>query len=1052
MNEHSKLFTLNKLKSKFSLIEKLTIRKRQSLTSFKYFERNDPIELSNISSAFNDSDWQLLTPPCYWGTWNKNFLLNASFKVPLEFGSRGPVAIEFALGQPERWDACHPEALLYIDGNPLAGVDKFHTLIFLPKQYCDNHKHVLALNGFTGRWGCFDKDSQYKLFMSGCNVADIDKDTVDFVAAARVAFQTIDAIDDENYQKDRIINALDAAFKILETCEPISEQFYTSVKDAHQVLRQELLNAGSSMDAHITAIGHSHIDVAWLWPLEQTRRKCSRTFSTVLSLMKDFENYQFTQSQPQLYDYVRQDYPELFESIRNKVAAGKWELLGGMWVEADCNLTGSESLARQFLLGRTFFADHFGKDAESPVLWLPDVFGYCANLPQLIKLAGLKYFYTVKLSWNQYNQMPFETFWWQGLDGTQVLTHLGTTKPSRSDPGATYNGQGNAVEMYTSVSMAKQRERYREFMAPFGHGDGGGGPTREMLENIREMENFPALPKVSHGKVIDFFRHLEKSANASLPTWNGELYLEWHRGTYTTQANNKKLNRQSEIGIHDAEFLNCLASHLDEKHRYPLEQLQQAWKLICLNQFHDIIPGSSVSDVYEDSRKDYDNIGGIIAEINKTALDAIEQRIGGNLIIINPTSFERNEIALLNSNIGADEHFQTCDGIDVTTQQTDDGLLIDTPMLPPYSISSMKLVKGKLPKTTSLRVNQTGIENDYLKIEINNAGDMVSIYDKINRREIVPSGKVANQFQAFEDRPIASDAWDIDIFYDDKMFLSGPADAITVIESGPLRAGIEIKRTILNSCYTQRISLAYNSSKVDIVTNINWLERHILLKAAFPVNILADQASYEVQWGHVKRPTHRNTSWEWAKFETCAHKWVDLSESDYGVSLLNDCKYGHDIKDNIIRITLLRSPTSPDPKADEGKHIFTYSLMPHSGPLNIHTICAAYALNDPLIVRKNASASLFKIPPAGISMFQTDRANIIIETVKKAENNNGFIVRLYDSLGSRGSVRLTTSYKIKSCHITDLLENDLEKIETTESEVMFNMTPFQIITLRIVPV
>jgi alpha-mannosidase len=1048
---HEQRFTLNKLKSRIKVIESQIIRNRQPMEALKCFEHKDASENPFIAVDFDDSKWQVITPPVYWGKWNTNFTMRTKFTIPAGWNKLGQVAMEFNLGYVQSGlDFCHPETLLYIDGKPFAAADRYHNTVYLPEQCCDGREHLLAMHVYAGKWGYFDNAPDFKLFMENCSIVVIDKPSKDLLAAVRVRLESAETLPAESVARGRIIEAVDKAFKVLNTCMPLGESFYATVPNAYKVLKDELKKAGPSLDVNITAIGHSHIDVAWLWRLEQTRRKCGRTFHTVLALMNEFDDYIFTQSQPQLYDYIKQDYPQLFADIQKKVAKGKWEILGGMWVEADCNLSGAESLARQFLLGRTFFAEHFGKGVESPVFWLPDVFGYCANLPQLIKLAGMKYFFTIKLSWNQYNKMPFDSFWWQGLDGTKVLTHFGTTISSAEENRVTYNGMASPEQIYSTWATCSQKENHSELMTCFGYGDGGGGPTREMLENIREMADFPDMPKVKHGKAIDFFRKLEKVSGSTLPVWNGELYLEFHRGTYTTQSRNKRANRKSEFGLHDAEFLCSLAELLNPDFKYPCDKFEQAWKLVCLNQFHDIIPGSSVADVYVDSLKQYEQIEKIIKDSSTKALTKLSKNIGGDIIIVNPTSFERNDLAVCDFEIEPNQQLQTVEGQHVQIQKTEKGLIIDTPVIDAYSAVALKVVNKKdVIGDRGLKVNKNLLENSFVRVEFNSDGDIVSFYDKTNRREIIPQGNVANQMLAFEDRPLSWDAWDIDIFYDDKVFISEPAQSINITETGPLKATLEIKRKILNSSYTQRISLAYNSPRLDIETEIDWQERCVLLKAAFPVEILSSYATYEIQWGTIKKPTHRNTSWDWARFENCAQKWVDLSESDYGVSLLNNCKYGHDIKDNIIRVTLLRSSTMPDPQADRGIHKFTYSLMSHSGPVGCETIKAAYSLNDPFIAWKNSiapnKAQNLK------SMFKVDRESVVIETVKKAQDGDGFIVRMYESLGGRGVVDIAASFDIKSCFETDLIEENKKQLTADNNQIKFNIKPFQILTLRIIP-
>jgi len=557
--------------------------------------------------------------------------------------------------------------------------------------------------------------------------------------------------------------------------------------------------------------------------------------------MEQFPEFCYSQSQPQLYEFVRQDYPELFEAIKQRVREGRWEPLGGAWVEADCNITGAESLARQFLLGRTFFRKHF--DTDAPVLWLPDVFGYAWNLPQLIKEAGLEYFFTIKIGWNQYNRLPYDSFWWQGLDGTRILTHFSTTSGSGDVHVSTYNADASPEQTLQTWKNFQQKDWGRPGVTPpllmsFGYGDGGGGPTREMVENIREMGRFPATPQIKCGKVGEFFRQLESEVGDRLPTWNGELYLENHRGTYTTQSRNKRANRQGEFLLHDAEFLAALASVFDSGYRYPHAELHRAWELVCLNQFHDIIPGSSIGPVYVESQQQYAEVRQIAEQARDSALAALDEKLGGDVLVVNPTSFERRDLGFWKNPPIENPALQRTDGSPVSIQSVEGGLLLDVGELLPYSITPLLLaapITDHGSRITNLAATPTLLENDYLRVELDTTGDITRIYDKLNDREVLPAGAIANQFQAFGDRPINPDAWDIDIFYDDKLWLAEPAESVRVVESGPLRAALEVRRRILNSEYVQRISLVHNSSRLDFDTTIQWRERHILLKVAFPV-------------------------------------------------------------------------------------------------------------------------------------------------------------------------------------------------------------------------
>jgi len=1040
---HKIRWTDKKIAQRITLIEPLVYRRRLQLPPFRYLQLPDPLASPPVGPQIDDSSWTVIEHNTYWGQWWTDFLLRTHFRVPGDWDPALPVALYLPLG--ESGDFSHPEALAYVDGTAYAACDRHHQEIMLPPQWKDGKEHLLALHGWCGLGGWKGFEPGTKLFMRPCSVVQIDQATRDFIATARVALGAANALDANEPAKGHLLNALDEAFTILDTREPLGEAFYASVPAAHAALRAGIAKAGPPLAATIVATGHSHIDVAWLWTLGQTRRKAGRTFHNVLRLMEQFPEYHFSQSQAQLYDYVRQDYPQLFEDIKKRVAEGRWEILGGMWVEADCNLSGPESLARQFLLGRGFWREHFGAGVDSPVLWLPDVFGYAWNLPQLIKEAGCDYFFTIKIGWNQYNRLPYDSFWWQGLDGTRVLTHFSTTPEANGYGVSTYNARATAEQAIGTWNNLQQKEHEQIMLMAFGHGDGGGGPTREMLENIREMASFPATPRLRQDSVVSFFKELERQSGDRLPTWNGELYFELHRGTYTTQSRNKRANRKSEFLLHDAEFLATLAADLDPAYTYPADTLKKLWQVVCLNQFHDIIPGSSIGPVYQESQKQYAHVREEAGAVRDAALQAIAAGTGGDVLVVNPTSFERNDLAFYPVSISTG--LRTVDGRPVAMQATDGGTLLALNSVPPYTVVPLVQTDALVTPPTGLTASPTRLENIYLRVELNDAGDIIRIYDKVNQREVLPAGAVANQFQAFEDRPMNWDAWDIDIFYDDKMWTADPASSVAVVEAGPLRATLEIKRRILHSDYVQRLSLAYNSFRLDISTTINWQERHILLKAAFPVDVLSPVATYEIQWGNVERPTHRNTSWDWARFETCAQKWVDLSEGDYGVSLLNDCKYGHDIQGNVMRVSLLRGTTVPDPLADVGEHEFTYSILPHSGRWNEATIGAAYALNDPLLVVRGSGAAA---AARQRSLISADRSNVVIETIKRAEDGNGIIVRLYDSQRQRGRVTLTCSFPLKAAWRANLLEENKEQLPVNGHRVTLFVKPYEIATLRLV--
>ncbi len=1055
---HRVYWTLERVLQRLQLIARYEYIRREPLVPFRYLELPDADVPPPIAPDVDDSSWEVIPPHTYWGQRMTNFVLRTQFQVPPDWHPEWPVALYLPLG--EAGDFSHPEALVYVDGKPYAACDRHHQEVPLDPAWRDGNTHVLALHGWTGLMGFRYHHPGARLLMGPNALVQIHPPTRAFLATARVAAETARSLPEDHPVRAQVLNALRDAFARVDWRDPGSPAFYESISEAHATLQEGLREAGPPMPVEVVGVGHAHIDVAWLWPLAQTRRKAGRSFHTVIRLMEAFPHYTFTQTQPQLYEFVRQDYPELFEAIRKRVAEGRWEPLGGMWVEADCNISGAESLARQFLLGRRFFREHFGEGAESPVLWLPDTFGYPWSLPQLIREAGLKYFFSIKITWNQYNRFPYDSFWWQGLDGTRVLTHFSTTpaKPGVEGGPSTYNAEATPQEVLGTWQRFQQKEHQRTLLMAFGYGDGGGGPTREMLENIREMRSFPGLPQVRHGTVREFFEHMEEESSSRLPTWNGELYLELHRGTYTTQSRTKRYNRKSEFRLHDAEFLAALAHMAVPSYAYPHTRLTEAWRTVCLNQFHDIIPGSSIRQVYEEAERAYADVLAAAAQVRDEALAALAAQWGGvDVLVVNPISFSRQDLAFWEGHLPPGYRLVREDGTPIPAQETEAGTWLAVGELPPYSIHRLRLEPGPVPTISQVVTAEDNLlENAYVRVELNEAGDIVRIYDKVNDREVLPPGAVANQFQAFDDRPLNWDAWDVDIFYEETMWTADPATEIRVVEQGPLRATIEIRRRILHSPYVQRISLAYNSPRLDVDTRIDWQERHVLLKVAFPVNVLSPRATYEIQWGHIERPTHRNTSWDWARFEVVAHKWVDLSEGGYGVSLLNDCKYGHDVRDNVLRISLLRSPALPDPEADRGEHRFTYSLFPHAGPLSEETLAAAYALNDPIIVYPVENGMSSDAPSdtprlCGVPLVAVDRPNVVVETVKWAEDGNGLIVRLYEARRMRGTVQIKVAVPLAAAYRVNLLEEEDRPLAVEDNVVFLSLRPFEIATLRLVP-
>ena len=824
----------------------------------------------------------------------------------------------------------------------------------------------------------------------------------------------------------------------------------SEVKKCRELTGQLLKSPANSSAPQVSAIGHSHIDTAWMWPLRETRRKVGRTFSTVIKMMEEYPDYKFGASQAQLYQFCKENYPKLYEKIKKAVKAKRWEPQGGMWVEADCNLISGESMIRQFLHGKRFFKQEFGVEVDN--LWLPDVFGYSAAMPQILKKSGVNYFLTQKISWSQFNKFPHHTFNWEGLDGTKVFTHF--------PPADSYNSVYEPWELLQAQKAFLEKDRANRWIYLFGFGDGGGGPSRHELEFARRVKNCEDLPKVTQEFARDFFPKCEKDIKGPL-TWKGELYLEFHRGTYTTHARNKKFNRRSELLLKDAELL----SSLDLKN-YPAKELDRLWKLVLLNQFHDIIPGSSIPWVYRDSTEQYEDVKKSGENIAETGLKTLCQKINTEgvkrpVVIFNSLSWKREEVVLLPKVKGglADEFENT-----VLTQETKEGLLakVKTPSMG-YTVYSLD-GKAGTGEPSDLKVSKNQLENSEIRVSFGKNGEISSIYDKAADRESVRKGGVFNRFKVFDEK--GEDAWDTHIYHEEQTYTEPVLVKAEVIEEGPLRAAIRFTRKVsASSSIVQEVRLESGSKKIEFVTKLDWHEKEKLLKVFFDSALNSLKAKYEIQYGHVERPAHRNTSWDMAKFEVCAHKWMDYSEEGYGLSLLNDCKYGHGIKDQTLSLTLLRSPRPPDPAylhgmkkenedsfTDQGAHEFTYVLYPHIGSMvEAKTIQAGYELNTPLrtvLCGKGRKGELGRMH----SFYSVDNESVIIEAVKKSEDGKkDIIIRMYEAYGKAGDVVLTVSkdIKVKKVELVNMMEEKQSGLKIEDGKIKFKVRPFDIITLRL---
>ena len=796
-----------------------------------------------------------------------------------------------------------------------------------------------------------------------------------------------------------------------------------NAKAAREVLKQQLELRATDSELTSTTIGHAHIDVGWLWAVRESIRKAARTFSSQIANIEKYPQYIFGASQPQLYAFVRDNYPELFAKIKEQVKAGRWECQGGMWVEADCNIISGESMIRQFIHGKNFFMDEFGVDVKN--LWIPDVFGYSAAMPQIIKKCGCDYFLTTKISWNQFNKFPYNTFMWQGIDGSKVLTHF--------PPENNYNSNSEPVSLTKARDNFNENDIIPEFMTLTGIGDGGGGPAMRHIENGLRCANLEGVPKVKYDTAANFFDRMKKYI-PQLRSWVGELYLELHRGTLTTQSRTKRGNRKCEQLLAAVEFVYSTLP----ADKYPAEELDAMWKKLLCNQFHDIIPGSSVRQVYTVTEQEYADI---ISECSRLLEKAGKTIASGNdcLTLLNTLSYDISKLFKIpeswNGYKVTDEH-----GSPLCVQHDADGswIIIDIP-----ACSSTVIKRGEKDTfNETLNNNTLVLENEFIRYEFDNSAQLISAFDKEYKKELI-SG-TGNRLNVYVDRPANWDAWDIDYTYRNAQ--PSPVRCISAQKtvSGSLRQSIEFKMQAgKNSTLAQKVVLTANSKRLDFITDADWHERHKMLRVSFQTSVNASEAACDIQYGYIKRPTHTNTSWDFAKFEVAAQFYVDISDANGGAALLNDCKYGHNLSADTLDLNLLRSPTDPDTEADQGKHSFTYSFLPHTGSLiESDVMREAAQLNREITVFEGSGK--VNVP---FEICKID--NVSIVSVKKAEKSDDLIIRLVETNGKNGSIKLAFKQNIRVFE-SDMIEwNNLSEVSVSNNSIELALTPFEIKTIRV---
>ena len=1033
------------------LAERLTLRALE-IGRWLELERSEPAEVriirEDVASAsarladFDDSQAPLLMPG---GDWREPLNTTVWLRFRLCRPTAWPVdetalvaqrfgTYPFEPGVRIGRELQRMQGMLYLDGKPYHGLDQYHRLVYLPA----GPEYRFAASVWTGfaelEW---QPNPVFRLVRIDPAISQLSHDL-------RVLADALKTLPADDPARSRLEDIAELALNAIDWNCPGSEAFRRTAAQAHLRVKGALDELDTAQyQPTLVAAGHAHIDCAWLWPISQTREKAGRTWTTVLRLMERYPEYRFLASTPLQYEMVKERFPETFEGIRQRIREGRWETLGGMWVEADCNLPDGESLARQMLLGTRYFEREFG--TQTRVVWLPDCFGFTWALPTLMAAAGLPYFVTHKLSWSDTNRIPHDTFRWKGPDGGEVLVHFLCTPSSWPGEKTTYNGNLLPSVARGAWTRFQDRQLQNELLVAFGWGDGGGGPTIDMLEAGRRLKQLPGFPRLEIGRADLFFERLEQSleGRTDVPVWDGELYLEYHRGTYTGQARQKRRNALSQRLYHAAElYAACARSLLGTE--YPRAELDEGWRLILTNQFHDILPGSAISQVYEDSEQDFQRLASIGQRVLDSSTAALAAGIGleaDALVVFNPSPYPSADYVEVTR--------EAASGMQLPTQPTaDGGVLVWCEGVPPNGYRAIPTGNTAPASDTVLRTSARDVDTPFWHISLDDRGRITRLHDKLHKREVVPEGDAANRLVLFEDKPLNFDAWDIDAFFHAKSHEVDQLESIDVRESGPERAMLELCwRTGERTLITQRMCVYARSPRIDFQTHVEWQERQSLLKVAFPTAIRSRRATYEIQFGTIERPTHRNTSWEEAAFEVPAQRWADLSDAYYGVAVLADCKHGYIVRDRTLWLTLLKGAIDPDPNADRGSHVFTYCLLPHAaglGPVRR----AAYGLTRPLVwQREPAHAGRL---PVEFSAAHASSDGVLVETVKWAEDEDAMIVRLYETEGGATSATLRLGAPPGSVDQVDLLERNPGKLAIEpDGSVPITFRAREVKTLRV---
>lgn len=990
----------------------------------------------HLRSTPQNVEWRPLKKGQTWGGKFQNMWLKTSFCVPKQYANR-KIILNSSI------DAF--ECMVYVDNKPIGIFNKDgevhegnHSIALLSKCSEENQTFDISLECYAGTpclmYDAYDNygldempDEEYIRTFNGVTACAIRDDVVEFIFDLKTLNQLIATLDKDSFRYGEVLSAAFDVFK--DVCQdPISvdeDVWRGAMRRANTAMKKVLSDKNSSSQGTVGLIGHAHLDSAWLWTVEETKRKCARTFSNALSLMEWYPEYTFIQSSALHLAWVKEYYPSVYEEMKKRIAEGRYEPNGAVWVECDCNITGGEAMIRQFLFGQRYTMEEFGY--KSDTFWLPDTFGYNSAIPQIMKGFGVKYFLTTKMSWNESNTFPHTTFKWKGMDGTSVLVHL-NRMDTWPDP--------ESINKYCKEVQDKHVSKSK--LMSYGYGDGGGGPQYQMLEMSKRVGDLDGCPKAKHTTVTKFMDEIAKTEDM-LPVWTGELYLELHRGTLTTMHDIKRSNRKAEIALREYEALSVL-SNIMGQNTCEKDKLRSWWETLLLNQFHDILPGTCIPEVYDIAIPQNYKLIEEVSEASKGLLGSLCEK-ETNITIFNSLNWERcGQISLDIDGYIKDAKNQRYVDIDGNER------LSVAVELPALAATSFEVEDTNDESISAFTYNDDVLETPFAIVKFDSDGSIKSFVDKQSGRELKKeNGANLNTFFVAEDVPMKWDNWDIDPDISIKLKKDMRLKNRKIVADGKLQFRIELEYDIAQrSSIKQHMVFYSDSPRVDFESKVDWNDKHRLFKVGFDVDILSETLRSEMQFGHVSRPTHSNTSWDAAKTELCNHRWSDLSEGRFGVAILNDCKYGISCEESNIMLTIKKSGLRPDPRGDKGVHSFSYSLLPHDGAFSTNSVVRpAYEFNT------NPSYSIGSTD-AHNSLIKIDAPNIIVESIKPAEDGEGYIVRMYECECSRVS-NCNISFGIipNEVYEANMLEELQSKAELVDNKIVVSFRPFEIKTLLV---